>query len=162
MGLALGLYLCACVLSELRDPGDGPHPHGRSALLPPPQVPVAEEAQRRLHRALQDGGGDLHPLVQVQCRSHRNVTSSRRLCSLFFLSPWCYIFFIFRIATQNFKREEQNFVVQNEINNLGFLTGEGKTNMSKVNVSRYMWLCTDVWSHAKGGKSFVRVQIRTE
>lgn len=33
---------------------------------------------------------------------------------------------------QNFKREEQNFVVQNEINNLGFLTGEGKTKMSKV------------------------------
>ncbi|KAG7283030.1 hypothetical protein CRUP_012923 [Coryphaenoides rupestris] len=31
----------------------------------------------------------------------------------------------------NFKREEQNFVVQNEINNLGFLTGETKTNMSK-------------------------------
>lgn len=34
---------------------------------------------------------------------------------------------------QNFKREEQNFVVQNEINNLGFLTGEAKTKMSKVN-----------------------------
>lgn len=33
---------------------------------------------------------------------------------------------------QNFKREEQNFVVQNEINNLGFLTGEGRTKMSKV------------------------------
>lgn len=33
---------------------------------------------------------------------------------------------------QNFKREEQNFVVQNEINNLGFLTGEANTKMSKV------------------------------
>lgn len=33
---------------------------------------------------------------------------------------------------QNFKREEQNFVVQNEINNLGFLTGESKAKMSKV------------------------------
>lgn len=33
---------------------------------------------------------------------------------------------------QNFKREEQNFVVQNEINNLGFLTGEGNAKMSKV------------------------------
>lgn len=33
---------------------------------------------------------------------------------------------------QNFKREEQNFVIQNEINNLAFLTGEGKAKMSKV------------------------------
>lgn len=33
---------------------------------------------------------------------------------------------------QNFKREEQNFVVQNEINNLSFLTGDNKTKMSKV------------------------------
>lgn len=35
---------------------------------------------------------------------------------------------------QNFKREEQNFVVQNEINNLSFLTGDSKTKMSKVGV----------------------------
>lgn len=40
------------------------------------------------------------------------------------------LFFVFFM--QNFKREEQNFVVQNEINNLGFLTGECKTKMSKV------------------------------
>lgn len=33
---------------------------------------------------------------------------------------------------QNFKREEQNFVIQNEINNLAFLTEEGKAKMSKV------------------------------
>lgn len=33
---------------------------------------------------------------------------------------------------QNFKREEQNFVVQNEINNLAFLTAGSKTKMSKV------------------------------
>ncbi|XP_059897680.1 ryanodine receptor 3 isoform X2 [Gadus macrocephalus] len=39
--------------------------------------------------------------------------------------------FILWCKSSNFKREEQNFVVQNEINNLGFLTGEGKTNMSK-------------------------------
>ncbi|KAK1889355.1 Ryanodine receptor 3, partial [Dissostichus eleginoides] len=32
--------------------------------------------------------------------------------------------------SHNFKREEQNFVVQNEINNLGFLTGEGKMSKS--------------------------------
>uniref|UniRef100_A0A667YZJ8 Ryanodine receptor 3 n=1 Tax=Myripristis murdjan TaxID=586833 RepID=A0A667YZJ8_9TELE len=40
--------------------------------------------------------------------------------------------FILWCKSHNFKREEQNFVVQNEINNLGFLTGEGKTKMSKV------------------------------
>lgn len=38
----------------------------------------------------------------------------------------------FGICLQNFKREEQNFVVQNEINNLSFLTGDNKTKMSKV------------------------------
>lgn len=43
-------------------------------------------------------------------------------------------FHFFILWLQNFKREEQNFVVQNEINNLGFLTGEAKTKMSKVNV----------------------------
>ncbi|XP_017267342.1 ryanodine receptor 3 isoform X1 [Kryptolebias marmoratus] len=39
--------------------------------------------------------------------------------------------FILWCKSNNFKREEQNFVIQNEINNLGFLTGEGKTKMSK-------------------------------
>ncbi|XP_037305735.2 ryanodine receptor 3 isoform X2 [Pungitius pungitius] len=39
--------------------------------------------------------------------------------------------FILWCKSHNFKREEQNFVVQNEINNLGFLTGEGKPKMSK-------------------------------
>ncbi|XP_037541108.1 ryanodine receptor 3-like [Nematolebias whitei] len=39
--------------------------------------------------------------------------------------------FILWCKSNNFKREEQNFVIQNEINNLGFLTGEGKTQMSK-------------------------------
>ncbi|KAM4600943.1 ryanodine receptor 3 [Polymixia lowei] len=40
--------------------------------------------------------------------------------------------FILWCKSHNFKREEQNFVVQNEINNLGFLTGEGKAKMSKA------------------------------
>ncbi|XP_033931816.1 ryanodine receptor 3 [Pseudochaenichthys georgianus] len=39
--------------------------------------------------------------------------------------------FILWCKSHNFKREEQNFVVQNEINNLGFLTGEGQAKMSK-------------------------------
>lgn len=33
---------------------------------------------------------------------------------------------------QNFKREEQNFVVQNEINNMSFLISDTKSKMSKV------------------------------
>ncbi|MBN3304979.1 RYR3 protein, partial [Amia calva] len=40
--------------------------------------------------------------------------------------------FILWCKSHNFKREEQNFVVQNEINNLSFLTGESKTKMSKT------------------------------
>lgn len=35
---------------------------------------------------------------------------------------------------QNFKREEQNFVVMNEINNMSFLTADSKSKMSKVRV----------------------------
>lgn len=36
------------------------------------------------------------------------------------------------IYMQNFKREEQNFVVMNEINNMSFLTADSKSKMSKV------------------------------
>uniref|UniRef100_A0A8B9HRZ5 Ryanodine receptor 3 n=1 Tax=Astyanax mexicanus TaxID=7994 RepID=A0A8B9HRZ5_ASTMX len=39
--------------------------------------------------------------------------------------------FILWCKSHNFKREEQNFVVQNEINNLAFLTGDSKSKMSK-------------------------------
>uniref|UniRef100_A0A4W5NQE2 Ryanodine receptor 3 n=1 Tax=Hucho hucho TaxID=62062 RepID=A0A4W5NQE2_9TELE len=39
--------------------------------------------------------------------------------------------FILWCKSHNFKREEQNFVVQNEINNLSFLTGDSKIKMSK-------------------------------
>uniref|UniRef100_A0A671WZV5 Ryanodine receptor 3 n=1 Tax=Sparus aurata TaxID=8175 RepID=A0A671WZV5_SPAAU len=44
--------------------------------------------------------------------------------------------FILWCKSHNFKREEQNFVVQNEINNLSFLTGDNKTKMSKVDQER--------------------------
>ncbi|XP_047677282.1 ryanodine receptor 3 isoform X4 [Tachysurus fulvidraco] len=40
--------------------------------------------------------------------------------------------FILWCKSHNFKREEQNFVVQNEINNLSFLTGDSKTKISKL------------------------------
>ncbi|XP_009293050.2 ryanodine receptor 3 isoform X4 [Danio rerio] len=39
--------------------------------------------------------------------------------------------FILWCKSHNFKREEQNFVVQNEINNLAFLAGDSKSKMSK-------------------------------
>ncbi|XP_066529527.1 ryanodine receptor 3-like [Hoplias malabaricus] len=39
--------------------------------------------------------------------------------------------FILWCKSHNFKREEQNFVVQNEINNLSFLTGDSKTKLAK-------------------------------
>lgn len=39
-------------------------------------------------------------------------------------------FFLF--PKQNFKREEQNFVVMNEINNMSFLTADSKSKMTKV------------------------------
>ena len=38
---------------------------------------------------------------------------------------------------QNFKREEQNFVVMNEINNMSFLTADSKSKMSKVSASPF-------------------------
>ncbi|XP_061561261.1 ryanodine receptor 2 isoform X2 [Phycodurus eques] len=39
--------------------------------------------------------------------------------------------FIFWAKSHNFKREEQNFVVQNEINNMSFLISDSKCKMSK-------------------------------
>lgn len=39
---------------------------------------------------------------------------------------------LLRYLLQNFKREEQNFVVMNEINNMSFLTADSKSKMSKV------------------------------
>ncbi|XP_074978445.1 ryanodine receptor 1 isoform X5 [Caretta caretta] len=39
--------------------------------------------------------------------------------------------FIYWSKSHNFKREEQNFVVQNEINNMSFLTADSKSKMSK-------------------------------
>uniref|UniRef100_A0A7N6ATK7 Ryanodine receptor 3 n=1 Tax=Anabas testudineus TaxID=64144 RepID=A0A7N6ATK7_ANATE len=53
---------------------------------------------------------------------HADSTELFRMVAEIFIL-WC--------KSHNFKREEQNFVVQNEINNLGFLTGEGQTKMSK-------------------------------
>ncbi|XP_064920307.1 ryanodine receptor 3 isoform X1 [Columba livia] len=46
--------------------------------------------------------------------------------------------FILWCKSHNFKREEQNFVIQNEINNLAFLTGDTKSKMSKQIARRGM------------------------
>ncbi|KAJ6664647.1 hypothetical protein lerEdw1_006220 [Lerista edwardsae] len=43
--------------------------------------------------------------------------------------------FIYWSKSHNFKREEQNFVVQNEINNMSFLITDTKSKMSKTAVS---------------------------
>ncbi|XP_053238582.1 ryanodine receptor 2 isoform X4 [Podarcis raffonei] len=43
--------------------------------------------------------------------------------------------FIYWSKSHNFKREEQNFVVQNEINNMSFLITDTKSKMSKAAVS---------------------------
>ncbi|KAG1945378.1 ryanodine receptor [Pimephales promelas] len=43
--------------------------------------------------------------------------------------------FIFWAKSHNFKREEQNFVVQNEINNMSFLITDTKSKMSKGGVT---------------------------
>ncbi|XP_031141122.1 ryanodine receptor 1b isoform X1 [Sander lucioperca] len=40
--------------------------------------------------------------------------------------------FIFWSKSHNFKREEQNFVVMNEINNMSFLTADSKSKMTKA------------------------------
>lgn len=56
-----------------------------------------------------------------------------KIFHLYWQNPFMFFCFIYFFG-QNFKREEQNFVVQNEINNLSFLTGDNKTKMSKVGV----------------------------
>ncbi|KAL7861798.1 hypothetical protein SRHO_G00132390 [Serrasalmus rhombeus] len=53
--------------------------------------------------------------------------------------------FILWCKSHNFKREEQNFVVQNEINNLSFLTGDSKTKMAKLES-----VLTDISAQAGG------------
>ncbi|KAA0711620.1 Ryanodine receptor 3 [Triplophysa tibetana] len=63
---------------------------------------------RDLSRWLKEPDADSHELFKM-------------VAEIFIL--WC--------KSHNFKREEQNFVVQNEINNLSFLTGDSKTKMSK-------------------------------
>lgn len=55
------------------------------------------------------------------------------IADLFFANlTFCPSFYIL----QNFKREEQNFVVMNEINNMSFLTADSKSKMSKVRVKK--------------------------
>lgn len=48
-------------------------------------------------------------------------------------------------SLQNFKREEQNFVVMNEINNMSFLTADSKSKMSKVRDQAVLCARTALW-----------------
>lgn len=126
------------------------------------QVTMAERAWCWLQWAFQDGSRNFHPLVQVTCKlfwfllqhttldlpqfspAHSCTSKTFRLPENYltkeatFSSKFSYSFCLIDLSVislvQNFKREEQNFVVQNEINNLSFLTGDSKTKMSKVGV----------------------------
>lgn len=51
----------------------------------------------------------------------------------------------FTCLLQNFKREEQNFVVINEINNMSFLTADSKSKMSKVRWDKTDPVLQQVW-----------------
>lgn len=53
-----------------------------------------------------------------------------------FLPVLCHVTCFLFYFLQNFKREEQNFVVMNEINNMSFLTADSKSKMSKVRVDK--------------------------
>lgn len=57
------------------------------------------------------------------------------LISFFFFGSLSLLSFCLFLL-QNFKREEQNFVVMNEINNMSFLTADSKSKMSKVRVEK--------------------------
>lgn len=72
-------------------------------------------------------------------KSHVSPLFSMMLSNLVF-SILCFLPVIchqtFGLSLQNFKREEQNFVVMNEINNMSFLTADSKSKMSKVRVDK--------------------------
>ncbi|TKC44229.1 hypothetical protein EI555_012073 [Monodon monoceros] len=58
------------------------------------------------------------------------------LCNLYYMNYLSVVLIETSFGTsQNFKREEQNFVVQNEINNMSFLITDTKSKMSKAAVS---------------------------
>lgn len=58
----------------------------------------------------------------------RDAFKEGALCQI---DPFSYQDIVYDVF-QNFKREEQNFVVQNEINNMSFLITDTKSKMSKV------------------------------
>ncbi|KAM7327583.1 hypothetical protein ACRRTK_013950 [Alexandromys fortis] len=62
--------------------------------------------------------------------------------------------FILWCKSHNFKREEQNFVIQNEINNLAFLTGDSKSKMSKV------YTASHLFDHKSGGQDQERKKTK--
>lgn len=95
-----------------------------------PQGQVADGAQRGRRGAVPHGGRGLHLLVQVSCEWGAFGGSQGFLGGLRGL--WGIPDPLLMSPPQNFKREEQNFVVQNEINNMSFLTADSKSKMAKV------------------------------
>lgn len=87
------------------------------------------------------------------CGANPTLVSSQPSNPYSQAGEWFLWFHFFIPWLQNFKREEQNFVVQNEINNLGFLTGEAKTKMSKVNALDFEWLFEVLFIEAESEQS---------
>ena len=124
------------------------------------QGQVADGAQRGRGGAVPDGGRGLHLLVQIPREwgvgGHRGGgghVGTRRHGEERWevgtggtwgrLGAWRAVGAMGTMGSllpvpppQNFKREEQNFVVQNEINNMSFLTADSKSKMAKVGPDR--------------------------
>ncbi|MGH0163048.1 UNVERIFIED_CONTAM: hypothetical protein FKN15_043973 [Acipenser sinensis] len=69
--------------------------------------------------------------------------------------------FIFWSKSHNFKREEQNFVVMNEINNMSFLTADSKSKMSKKDTDEEVreFLTNNMHLQGKVENSSIRWQM---
>lgn len=110
---ALQILCCECVFSNLS------------------QSQVAERPEPWGWAAVQHGGRGLYILGQIPCE---NDTQCFYLFVFLMPMPSQWIFCPLTVMClclcslqQNFKWEEQNYVVQNEINNLSFLTNNDKT-----------------------------------
>lgn len=91
---------------------------------------MVDKSRPRCRGTFSNGGRSFHFLVQIPCESAVNhiILPYAELLAV-------YSSFFLLFLLQNFKREEQNFVVMNEINNMSFLTADSKSKMSKVRVN---------------------------
>ncbi len=107
---------------------------------------MADVPGPRCWGAVPHGGRGLHLLVQISCKRQISDSSQLTVSAVMIntlIEATIYdnqtqrptilcTSLIFSFSRQNFKREEQNFVVMNEINNMSFLTADSKSKMSKV------------------------------